>query len=195
MRSPSEIFRIATQTSALVMTALLSATLSLAAQTIKDPTFGFSVTPPSGYAGMLLTPMPSRRVLIAVQRVQPNDAGCLIEFELDDSNGGWSQAYFNNRADKSEWIEKVRAEVAVRYDIHNITPIEHDGVRGTAITGDKQYDRPKNVNHMAKPTREWYVVLDTVKGRTTIECTAPRLEFEARQVEFEAVLRTIALPK
>lgn len=195
MRKSSEIFRITALSSALALCALGSATLPLAAQTISDPVFGLSVTPPDGYAALLLTPMPSRKAIIAVQHSASGNAGCIIEFESDQTHGGWTQAYYNARADKSEWIETVRLEVGARYDIHNIDPIEHAGVRGTAIAGDRYYDRPKNVVRMPKLTREWFVILDTAKGRTTIECTAPRLEFELRQPEFEAILRTVAFPK
>jgi len=174
-------------------TSLCAAPLS--AQTVSDPVFGLSVTPPSGYAAMLLTPMPSRNAIIVVQRRDPNDAGCYIEFEVGDAGSERTQSALNARAADNGWIEKVRLEVAARYDIHTIEAIELSGVRGTAITGDRQYNIPVSATRTRKYTREWYVILDTAKGRTTVECTAPRLEFEALQPEFEAILRTISLPK
>jgi hypothetical protein len=195
MQMRSQICKIAALSSTLTWCILVCASPPLSAQTVSDPVFGLSVTPHSGYAAQLLTPMPTRFAMIAVQRSKYENAGCLIEFRINDDDVSHTQAEFNARADKAEWIEQVRLEVADRYDIHNIDPIEHAGVRGTAIAGDRYYKRPVNVTRMPTLTREWYVILDTTKGRTTVECTALRAEFEERQVEFAAMLRTISLPK
>jgi hypothetical protein len=194
MHMQFDICRIVTLSSVLTWCASVCAT-PLSAQTVSDPVFGLSVTPPAGYAALLLTPMPSRTAIIAVRHSDLENAGCLIEFQSDDANAARTQAEFNARVDKADWIEQVRAEVSARYDIHNIDPIEHAGVRGTAIAGDRYYSRPKNVVRMPRLTREWYVIFDTIKGRTTFECSALRLEFEDRQPEFKAILRTVSLPK
>ena len=43
--------------------------------------------------------------------------------------------------------------------------------------------------------REWYVVLNTMKGRTTVNCETYRYDFGDRLPEFDAVFRSIAFPK
>lgn len=195
MHKRSQSCKIAILPTALAWCILAFASSSLSAQTVTDPVFGLSVTPPNGYAAQLLTLMPSRFVMIAVPRSKLENAGCLIEFRVVDAEVSHTQAEFNARAEKTEWLDQLRIEVGAKYDIHNIDPIEHAGVRGTAIAGDKVYKRPVNVTRMPQLTREWYVILDTIKGRTTVECTALRAEFEERQAEFAAMLRTISLPK
>jgi hypothetical protein len=195
MHTRSQKCKIATLSSLMTWCLLAVASSPLSAQTVSDPVFGLSVTPQAGYAAQLLTPMPTRFAMIAVARNKVESAGCLIEFRVVNDDETRTQAEFNARVDRADWIEQVRNEVGVRYDIHNIDPIEHAGVRGTAIAGDRHYKRAVNVTRMPKLTREWYVILDTIKGRTTVECTALRAEFEERQVEFAAMLRTIALPK
>ena len=195
MQTPSKICRTLTLSLVLTWCGLACAASPLTAQTISDPVFGLSVTPPSGYIAQLLTPQPSQLVLIAVQRSQSGNAGCLAEFRSDDTGGKLTQADFNDRASKPDWIETVRAEVSARYDIHSIDPIEHAGVRGMAIAGYRFYKGSASATATRQYTREWYVILDTTKGRTTLECAALRPEFEERHIEFEAILRGMALPK
>ena len=46
-----------------------------------------------------------------------------------------------------------------------------------------------------KKMREWYVILNTMKGRTTVNCESFRYDFGDRLPEFDAVVRSIAFPK
>ena len=195
MRKSSEIFRIATLFLALICSAHLSATTPLAAQTIIDPKFGLSVTPPEGYIAALWTPMPSRNVIIVVQRKEVENAGCIVEFKIGDSIDAETQADVNARADNSEWLDNLRAEFGARYTIRSIDPIEHAGVRGAAIVGDRRFADPMSATPAQKSTRELYVILDTMKGRTTVNCETYRYEFSSRLPDFDAVIRSIAFPK
>jgi hypothetical protein len=195
MRTPSEIFRIATLSSALICGALICATSSLAAQTIIDPKFGLSVTPPEGYVAALWTPMPSRNVIIIVQRTEFENAGCIVEFLSSDTSGADTQADVNARADNTESIDRLRTEFSARYTIQSIAPIEHAGVRGAAIVGDRRFSDPMSATPTQKNTREWYVILDTIKGRTTVNCETYRYDFSSRLPDFDALVRSIAFPK
>ena len=195
MRKPSEIFRIATLSSALIASALASAASPLAAQTIIDPVFGLSVTPPAGYIAALWTPMPSRNVIIVVQRKEIENAGCIVEFKIGDPSGADAQTDGNAPANDTETIERLRSEFSARYNIRSIDPIEHAGVRGAAIVGDRRFADPMSATPAQKSTREWYVVLDTSKGRTTVNCESYRYDFSSRLPDFDAVVRSIAFPK
>jgi hypothetical protein len=195
MRTPSEIFRIATLSSALICGALICATSSLAAQTIIDPKFGLSVTPPEGYVAALWTPMPSRNVIIIVQRTEFENAGCIVEFLSSDTSGADTQADVNARADNTESIDRLRTEFSARYTIQSIGPIEHAGVRGAAIVGDRRFSDPMSATPTQKNTREWYVILDTIKGRTTVNCETYRYDFSSRLPDFDALVRSITFPK
>jgi hypothetical protein len=195
MRKSSEIFRIATLSLALTLSALVNATLPLAAQTIIDPKFGLSVTPPDGYMAALWTPMPSRNVIIVVQRKEVENAGCIVEFKIGDSVDTDTQADVNARSDDTGSIDRLRAEFSARYNIQSIEPIEHAGVRGAAIVGDRRFSDPMSATSAQKSTRELYVILDTVKGRTTINCETYRYDFSSRLPDFDAVVRSIAFPK
>ena len=195
MRTPSEIFRIATLVLALICGALICAASPLSAQTIIDPKFGLSVTPPEGYVAALWTPMPSRKVVIAIQRKEVANAGCIVEFKISDSVDADTQADVTASVDNDEMIERLRAEFSARYTIQSIAPIEHAGVHGAAIVGDRRFADPMSATAAQKSTREWYVVLDTIKGRTTINCETYRYDFSSRLPDFDAVVRSIAFPK
>jgi hypothetical protein len=195
MRTPSEIFRIATLSSVLICSALICAAPPLAAQTIIDPKFGLSVTPPTGYVAALWTPMPSRNVIIVVQRKEIENAGCIVEFLNSDTTGSDTQDDVNARTDNIETIERLRAEFSARYNIQSIGPIEHAGVRGAAIVGDRRFSDPMSASSIQKNVREWYVILDTIKGRTTVNCETYRYDFNSRLPDFDAVVRSIAFPK
>jgi hypothetical protein len=194
MHTPSEIFRITTLSSALICGALACASSPLCAQTVIDPKFGLSVTAPVGYAAALWTPMPSRNVIIVVQRKEVENAGCIVEF-LNGDAGGDTQADVNARADSAETIELLRKEFGARYDIQSIVPIEHAGVRGMAIVGDPNRSVPVPATVSQKKMRHWYVILDTMSGRTTVNCETYRYDFGDRLPEFDAVVRSIAFPK
>jgi hypothetical protein len=195
MHTPLEICRIATLASTTALSALACTASPLAAQTIIDPKFGLSVTAPSGYVAQLWTPMPSRNVIIVVQRKEVENAGCIVEFKIGDSIDADTQTVVNARADDTETIERLRAEFSARYTIKSIEPIEHAGVRGAAIVGDRNFNDPMSASTTQKKMREWYVILDTMKGRTTINCETYRYDFSSRLPDFDAVVRSIAFPK
>ena len=90
----------------------------------------------------------------------------------------------------------MRTEFSARYNIQSIGPIEHAGVRGMAIVGDRHVCQSDvRVGRLQKKTREWYVILDTMKGRTTVNCETYRYDFSSRLPDFDAVVRGIAFPK
>jgi hypothetical protein len=195
MRTRSGICRIVTLSSALTWCVLACALSPLAAQPVIDPVFGLSVTPPAGYVAALWTPMPSRNVIIIVQRTEFENAGCIVEFLSSDTGGADTQADVNARADNTESIDRLRAEFSARYTIQSIAPIEHAGVRGAAIVGDRRFSDPMSATPIQKNTREWYVILDTIKGRTTVNCETYRYDFSSRLPDFDAVVRSISFPK
>lgn len=195
MHTPSEIFRNATLSSALICSALVCAASPLPAQTVIDPTFGLSVTAPVGYVAALWTPMPSRNVIIVVQRKEVENAGCIVEFLNGASGGADTQADVNERADSAEAIERLRNEFSAKYAVQSIAPIEHAGVRGMAVVRDRHQSVPVAESTSLKKMREWYVILNTMKGRTTINCETFRYDFGDRLPEFDAVVRSIAFPK
>jgi hypothetical protein len=195
MSTTSKLQEFAILPSALVLSALVFATSPLSAQTIIDPKFGLSVTPPTGYVAALWTPMPSRNVIIVVQRKEIENAGCIVEFLNSDTTGSDTQDDVNARSDNIETIERLRAEFSARYTIHSIGPIEHAGVRGAAIVGDRRFSDPMSASSIQKNVREWYVILDTIKGRTTVNCETYRYDFNSRLPDFDAVVRSIAFPK
>ncbi len=195
MHTPSEIFRITAFSSALICSALVCTPTPLSAQTVIDPTFGLSVTAPAGYAAALWTPMPSRNVIIVVQRKEVENAGCIVEFLNGDAGGADTQADVNARADNAETIERLRNEFSAKYAVQSIAPIEHAGVRGMAFVRDRHQSVPVPESASLKKMREWYVVLNTMKGRTTVNCETFRYDFGDRMPEFNAVVRSIAFPK
>ena len=195
MHTPSEIFRITTLASALICSALACMTSPLSAQTISDPVFGLAVTAPTGYVAALWTPMPSRNVIIVVQRKEVENAGCIVEFLNGDAGGTDTQADVNARADSADAIELLRNEFSAKYAVQSIAPIEHAGVRGMAIVRDRHHSVPVPESASQKKMREWYVILNTMKGRTTVNCETYRYDFGDRLPEFAAVVRSIAFPK
>ncbi len=195
MRTPSGIFRITTLTSALICSALTCGASPLSAQTISDPVFGLAVTAPTGYVAALWTPMPSRNVIIVVQRKEVENAGCIVEFLNGEAGGLDSQADVNARTESAETIERLRSEFSAKYSIQSIDSIEHAGVRGMAIVRDRHQSVSMPDSSSPKKMREWYVVLDTAKGRTTVNCETFRYDFGDRLPEFDAVVRSIAFPK
>ena len=195
MHTPSEIFRITTLSSALICSALVCAAPPLTAQTVIDPTFGLSVTAPTGYVAALWTPMPSRNVIIVIQRKEVENAGCIVEFLNGDAGGADTQADVNARADSADAIELLRNEFSAKYAVQSIAPIEHAGVRGMAVVRDRHQSVPVAESTSLKKMREWYVVLNTMKGRTTVNCETYRYDFSSRLPDFDAVVRSIAFPK
>jgi hypothetical protein len=195
MHTPSGIFRITTLTSALICSALAYSASPLSAQTISDPVFGLAVTAPTGYVAALWTPMPSRNVIIVVQRKVVENAGCIVEFLNGEAGGLDSQADVNARTESAETIERLRSEFSAKYSIQSIDPIEHAGVRGMAMVRDRHQSVSMPDSSSPKKMREWYVVLDTAKGRTTVNCETFRYDFGDRLPEFDAVVRSIAFPK
>ena len=195
MHTPSGIFRITTLSSALICNALACVTSPLSAQTISDPVFGLAVTAPTGYVAALWTPMPSRNVIIVVQRKEVENAGCIVEFLNGDAGSLDTQADVNARTDSAESIERLRNEFSAKYSVQSIAPIEHAGVRGMAMVRDRHQNISMSESASPKKMREWYVVLDTMKGRTTVNCETYRYDFGDRLPEFDAVVRSIAFPK
>jgi hypothetical protein len=162
---------------------------------VTDPASGLSVTPPADYSAQLLTPLPSQYSLISVRHHDLGSSGCMIAFHRSDTNGALTQAEFNAQTSKPEWLAKVRAEASILSEIYSIDSIEHGGARGVAITGDRYQHLPASLARLRPPTREWYVVMETTKGRVTLECSSLRDEFETRRAEFEAIIRGISFPQ
>jgi hypothetical protein len=195
MRTLCDMGRIVLRLPALAGCALVCAPALLAGEAVYDPGSGLAITPPAGYTAQLLTPLPSQYAVISVHDDNLKNAGCLIEFQRKEANSGSTQADLNTRAARPDWIEKVRTEVSVRYAIHSVDSIEEGGVRGAAITGERYQHLPASAAKLRPPTREWIVVMETRKGRTTLECTSLRDEFDKRHPEFREILRNLSLPR
>lgn len=177
--------------------AFVGLTGTALAQPVKDDATGLAMQPPAGYEARKAEGDPRYSAVYAVQKQGEVDTGCKIAFQSTQQTGPGAEAPLNQEdinafAQKKEWIELIRATLALRYDVASVEPFLNDGLSGASVVADF-----KPVEGEAKPddVRSYLVVLDTPKGRTTIVCVGDKAGFAKRKPEFEAIARSVSPPR
>jgi hypothetical protein len=169
-----------------------------AAEPVTDESTGLVLRPPEGYAATRAEGDPRYAAVYAVQKQGEVDTGCKIAFQPAQAapagagEPALSQAEINAFTQKKEWIDLIRATLALRYDVATVDPFPHDGLSGAAVVADFKAieGEPKTAE-----VRSFLVVFDTPKGRTTIVCVGDKAGFDKRKGEFEAIARSVSPPR
>ncbi|HEY0293075.1 MAG TPA: hypothetical protein VGC51_12220 [Hansschlegelia sp.] len=170
----------------------LSATTCLAAEPLKDEASGLAVLPPDGYEASKAEGDPRYAAVFAVQKGGEADTGCKVAFQAAPQNAALGQEEINAFTQKKEWIDLIRATLALRYDVASVDPFEQGGLAGAAVVADF---KPVEGEPRASDVRSYLVLIDTPKGRTTIVCVGDKAGFDARKPEFEAIARAVSPPR
>lgn len=161
------------------------------AEALRDEATGLSVQPPEGYAAKRAEADPRYAAVYAVQKGDEVDTGCKVAFQAAPQNATLSQAEINAFTQKKEWIDLIKATLALRYEVASVEPFEQGGRSGAAVVADF---KPLDGDTEAGEVRSYLVLLDTPKGRTTVVCVGDKAGFDARKSEFEAVARAVTPP-
>ncbi|PZQ15946.1 MAG: hypothetical protein DI565_09010 [Ancylobacter novellus] len=185
------------RTAAAAAVLALAAGFAVAAEPARDEATGLAVAPPQGYTARKAVGDPRYAAVYAVQKEGEDDTGCKIAFQPTPSGQGTgepapTQEEINEFTRKKEWIDLIRATLALRYEVATVEPFELQGLSGAQVVADF-----KPIEGQAKPpdVRSYLVVLDTPKGRTTIVCVGDKASFDGRRQEFEAVARGVTPPR
>ena len=176
--------------------ALAGLTGQALAEPVKDDATGLTMQPPAGYEARKAEGDPRYSAVYAVQKAGEVDTGCKIAFQSSQQSGPGadaplSQEDINAFTQKKEWIELIRATLALRYDVATVEPFLNGGLSGASVVADFkpiEGEKPDDV-------RSYLVVLDTPKGRTTLVCVGDKAGFEKRRPEFEAIARSVSPPR
>lgn len=184
-------------TLALVLGSALAGQARAAQPPVRDEATGLTVAPPDGYEARKAEGDPRYSAVYAVQKAGETDTGCKIAFQPSQADPAvaeppLSQDEINAFTRKKEWIDLVRATLALRYDVATVEPLESQGLSGAAVVADfKQVEgEPKNPE-----MRSYLVVFDTPKGRTTIVCVGDKAGFDGRRKDFETIARGVQPPR
>lgn len=167
-----------------------------AAEPVRDAGTGLSIQPPDGYEARKTEGDPRYAVVYAVQKQGEVDTGCKVAFQPHQSAAAGerqlSQDEINAFTRQKEWIDLIRATLALRYEVATVEPFEQQGLTGAAVVADFKAAEGESG---AEQVRSYLVVLDSPKGRTTVVCVGERAAFEARRKEFEAIARSVSPPR
>lgn len=185
------------RTAAVVVALALAAGSAAEAEPVRDEATGLAVAPPQGYTARKAAGDPRYAAVYAVQKEGEDDTGCKIAFqptifEQGTAEPAPTQEEINDFTRKKEWIDLIRATLALRYEVATVEPFELQGLSGAQVVADF-----KPIEGQAKPpeVRSYLVVLDTPKGRTTIVCVGDKADFDSRRPEFEAIARGVSPPR
>jgi hypothetical protein len=180
-----------------LLSAVVLAGAAHAAEPVRDEASGLAIQPPDGYAATRAEGDPRYVAVYAVQKQGEVDTGCKIAFQPTQAQPGasepaLSQAEINAFTQKKEWIDLIRATLALRYEVATVEPFPHAGLSGAAVVADF---KPIEGEPKTAEVRSFLVVYDTPKGRTTIVCVGDKAGFEKRKSEFEAIARSVSPPR
>lgn len=171
------------------------AAVAALADPVRDEATGLTLQPPAGYEVRKAEGDPRYSAVYAVQKGGEVDTGCKIAFQASPPPAGGEQTLsqddINAFTQKKEWIELIRATLALRYDVATVEPFQQQGLHGAAVVADFKPIEGEPVADV----RSYLVVVDTPKGRTTIVCVGQKAEFEKRRADFEAIARSVAPPR
>jgi hypothetical protein len=177
---------------ALGITALgVFMTISRAAEPVRDAESGLAVVPPDGYLAEILGPGHRVPGSVQISVRKPEDGtgptGCTVTLTFFQF---WSERPYRNGATQAEINAQFTRPGGTADDllrsksIRDIEHIQHDGVQGIRHT---QYPNDGHV--------WWVAILDKPQGRISVFCVALATSFDARRLEFEAVLDGTTLPR
>jgi hypothetical protein len=116
-------------------------------------------------------------------------AKCVINFEAAAASPPQDELNFRSALQR----DFDRAEAERHYEVRDTAEFIHDGAHGTALTG---------VSKTRADVRNWTAGVPTLifffytpKGLTRIRCEATTAAFQAQRPEFEAVVRSVTLPR
>lgn len=188
----------ATSAAFLLSLALLAGPLAVpsAAEPVRDEQSGLAITPPNGYEAKKAEGDPRYAAVYAVQKKGEVDTGCKVAFQPHATAATPDEQLDQNEINaftrQKEWIELIRATLALRYNVATVEPFEQQGLAGAAVVADFKMaeGEPKG-----EEVRSYLVVFDTPKGRTTIVCVGEKASFETRRKDFEAIARAVSPPR
>ena len=114
-----------------------------AAEPVRDEATGLSLRPPDGYEAQKTEGDARYAAVYAVQKKDETDTGCKIAFQpaAADPERPLTQDDINAFTRKKEWIDLIRATLALRYDVASVEPFDHRGLSGAAGRRRLQADR------------------------------------------------------
>ena len=181
----------------VLFTCILISCLPTAGSTQADPVYGDAsglvVVPPEGYSAARMAPDRVFAARFSVKKPDDRDTGCQVAFEPLPQNAGYTQDQVDSVIASSQWLDLARASLLVLYQVIDIAPFAHAGVRGVTIVADIK-PRP-SIPSRAQEVRTLFFILETPKGRTTTVCVGEKANFDARRIEFETVARGATPPR
>jgi hypothetical protein len=189
LRAPARLAAAATAAAVGAATGMGDA----GAQDLNAAVSGFAIAPPSGYVARAAAPSSASRFVIDLTKPDESGTGCEVSFEALPGFERFTQDALNRQTDRPGWEEFYREGLGAFYDVRSVETFEHAGVRGAVVFGIS----------MKKPAiRGWIAdrptlifMLYTPKGLGKVACSAEAAAFEAHRAEFEAVARSLALPR
>jgi tetratricopeptide (TPR) repeat protein len=156
---------------------------------VKDEPSGLALRPPAGYSAHLVNPSTGRPSEIVATRSTEPFAKCVINFD----SAATSPPQEELNAKSALQRDDDRAEIGRYYDLQESAEFIHDGVHGTVLSGVSK-TRTDVANWRAGvPTLIF--IFYTPKGATKVRCEATTAAFQAQRPEFEAVARSVILPR
>lgn len=167
------------------------------ADTLIDGGSGLKVDAPPGYVASVHQPpagssVPGMR--IDVKKDGDRDTGCRASYSPAPQNAALSQKDINATVRTPGWQEKVKRTLSGLYDIRSEQIVDVRGVATVVIVGDFKDTPGAAGSARMKEVRTWLAMEETPRGRTSLSCVGDKAGFEARALEFRAVLEGITVP-
>jgi hypothetical protein len=167
----------------------MTAAMNASQQPAKDEASGLAVRPPAGFSARLVGQKAGQAVILVVKTTEPA-AQCRVEYESLTGFAGLSQEAINAAGAQ---LENYRQGIDAFYDIRDVSAFAQDGVQGGIVNAVSK-KRPDLANWRADIPALIFAFY-TPKGRTSIICQTAAAAFAAQRASFEAVARSVTLPR
>lgn len=173
--------------------AALAFPFSAAAETVRDPASGLSITPPDGYVAVRMAPNATYPVRFEFKKPTDRDTGCQVGFAPQPEDVNSIQDQTDAEKGRPAWLGRIRAALALAYDLGATEPFVNAGASGIAMVADL---RPgPGIPARSQEVRTLFIVFDTPTGRISTICVGEKAHFAARRHEFEALARSVMPPR
>lgn len=170
--------------------------LPLAAFAFEDAATGFRVTPPPPFVVEPVDGDPRVDVKLRIRSrtgkptaLNPRWGICIVNFGLRRSPEPITKAELGTVTENPRRPGTIRESLSASFDFSKTELFELQGYRGVELQG--QFTRTPDL----MGSRTFVSIVDSVKGRTMMNCTTPDAEFDEALPQFRAIRASIALPE
>jgi hypothetical protein len=153
-----------------------------------DPASGLGVAPPAGYAARLMPTKEAPQTMILVSKIGQPTTECYVAFQELPAFAQITQQAINANS-----LNVYLEGIAASYDVSEIEPFEHDGVRGARLFAVSRTNAA--IPNWTPNLPTYLFVFYTPKGRTAVTCYWDKAALGVPREEFIAIVHAVTLPR